>query len=104
MGPGVKISRTQGASVTRADPRHATAVRKLKLAVEEAKIELTRAEETSLALPSAFEIEGSPVDVDLTRRAFRRRSLLSPLEVARDGEIESAVCSAGRGPKLPLTT
>jgi hypothetical protein len=31
-------------------------------------------------------VEDNPVDVDLTRRAFRRRSLLSPLEVARDGE------------------
>jgi CheY-like chemotaxis protein len=31
-------------------------------------------------------IEDNPIDVDLTRRAFKRRSLLSPLEVARDGE------------------
>src|SRR3712207_2079499 len=31
-------------------------------------------------------VEDNPVDVDLTRRAFRRRSLLSPLQVARDGE------------------
>lgn len=31
-------------------------------------------------------VEDNPVDVDLTRRAFRRRSLLSPLLVARDGE------------------
>ena len=31
-------------------------------------------------------VEDNPVDVDLTRRAFKRRSLLSPLQVARDGE------------------
>ena len=31
-------------------------------------------------------VEDNPIDVDLTRRAFRRRSLLSPLHVARDGE------------------
>lgn len=31
-------------------------------------------------------VEDNPVDVDLTRRAFKRRSLLSPLHVARDGE------------------
>jgi hypothetical protein len=31
-------------------------------------------------------VEDNPVDVDLTRRAFKRRSLLSPLEVAWDGE------------------
>ena len=43
-----ELGRTQGAIVSRADPKHAAAVRKLKLAVEEAKIELTRAEEASL--------------------------------------------------------
>jgi CheY-like chemotaxis protein len=31
-------------------------------------------------------VEDNPVDIDLTRRAFKRRSLLSPLQVARDGE------------------
>ena len=31
-------------------------------------------------------VEDNPVDVDLTRRAFKRRGLLSPLQVARDGE------------------
>ena len=31
-------------------------------------------------------VEDNPVDIDLTRRAFKRRSLLSPLEIARDGE------------------
>ena len=30
-------------------------------------------------------VEDNPVDIDLTRRAFKRRSLLSPLDVARDG-------------------
>lgn len=31
-------------------------------------------------------VEDNPVDIDLTRRAFKRRGLLSPLQVARDGE------------------
>lgn len=31
-------------------------------------------------------VEDRPVDIDLTRRAFQRRNLLNPLEVARDGE------------------
>ena len=31
-------------------------------------------------------IEDNPMDVDLTRRAFARRRLVNPLEVARDGE------------------
>jgi len=39
-------------------------------------------------------VEDNPVDVDLTRRAFRRRSLLSPLQVARDGEDALAQIAA----------
>lgn len=31
-------------------------------------------------------VEDNPVDVDLTRRAFARRKLANPIEVARDGE------------------
>src|SRR5512141_595267 len=30
-------------------------------------------------------IEDNPMDVDLTRRAFARRKLVNPLEIARDG-------------------
>ena len=31
-------------------------------------------------------VEDNPVDVDLTRRAFAKRKLTNPLQVARDGE------------------
>lgn len=31
-------------------------------------------------------IEDNPMDVDLTRRAFAKRNISNPLEVARDGE------------------
>jgi hypothetical protein len=31
-------------------------------------------------------VEDNPVDVDLTLRAFSRRKLVNPIEVARDGE------------------
>ncbi len=31
-------------------------------------------------------VEDNPLDVDLTLRAFRRRKLINPIEVARDGE------------------
>jgi molecular chaperone DnaK len=74
-----ELARTQGATVSRADPKHAAAVRKLKLAVEEAKIELTRAEESTLSLPSAFEVDGSPVDVDLTIPRSTLEDLCAPL-------------------------
>lgn len=33
-----------------------------------------------------FLVEDNPVDVDLTLRAFARRKLANPVEVARDGE------------------
>jgi CheY-like chemotaxis protein len=36
--------------------------------------------------PPILLVEDNPVDVDLTRRAFARRKLLNPVEVARDGE------------------
>jgi hypothetical protein len=33
-----------------------------------------------------FLVEDNPVDVDLTRRAFSRRKVVHPIQVARDGE------------------
>lgn len=48
-------------------------------------------------------VEDNPVDVDLTLRAFRRRKLVNPIEVARDGDEALAWMErwAG-GEKLPL--
>ena len=31
-------------------------------------------------------VEDNPLDLDLTRRAFARRELANPLQVARDGQ------------------
>lgn len=31
-------------------------------------------------------VEDNPMDVDLTRRAFARRRIINPIEIARDGE------------------
>jgi CheY-like chemotaxis protein len=36
-------------------------------------------------------IEDNPMDIDLTRRAFSRRRLANPIEVAQDGEEAMAV-------------
>jgi CheY-like chemotaxis protein len=41
---------------------------------------------TSSTLPPILLVEDSPVDVDLTLRAFARRKLANPVQVARDGE------------------
>ena len=74
-----ELGRTEGVTIARSDPKHAAAIRKLKLAVEEAKIELTRAAETSLALPAAFEVDGSPIDVDLVIARSTLDGLCAPL-------------------------
>ncbi|XXX75380.1 Hsp70 family protein [Sorangium sp. So ce134] len=74
-----EIARAQGVTVSRADPRHAAALRKLKLAVEEVKIELTRAEEAALAIPGAFEVDGAPVDVDLVLGRSTLDALCAPI-------------------------
>jgi molecular chaperone DnaK len=79
------LERTQGVTVRRSDARHAAALRKLKLAVEEVKIELTRAEEASLALPAAFEVDGKPVDVDVV---IHRRTLETACAALVDRSIE----------------
>lgn len=36
--------------------------------------------------PPILLVEDNPMDVDLALRAFRRRRLMNPIEVARDGE------------------
>jgi molecular chaperone DnaK len=74
-----EIGRANGITLSRADTRHAASIRKLKLAVEEAKIELTRATEASLALPGAFEIDGAPLDVDLVLTRATLEGLCAPL-------------------------
>lgn len=40
---------------------------------------------THLPLRPILLVEDNPMDVDLTRRAFAKRNILNPLEVARDG-------------------
>lgn len=48
-------------------------------------------------------IEDNPMDEDLTRRAFIRRKVINPLEVARDGEEALAYLSRWEaGDPLPV--
>jgi CheY-like chemotaxis protein len=48
-------------------------------------------------------IEDNPMDVDLTRRAFAKRKLVNPVQVARDGEEALAHLSRWEaGEPLPL--
>ena len=48
-------------------------------------------------------VEDNPMDVDLTLRAFSRRKLVNPIEVARDGEEALAYFKRwDEGDKLPV--
>jgi molecular chaperone DnaK len=73
------LERSRGVAIDRADPAHAVALRKLRHAAEEAKIELARAAEAVLALPELFDLPSGPVDVDVvvTREILNR--LAAPL-------------------------
>ena len=73
------ISREQGVSLTRADPKLGASMRRLKAAVEEAKIELTRASEATIVVPGAFDVDGRSVDVDLTLDRATMDGLCAPL-------------------------
>ncbi|MDC0674154.1 Hsp70 family protein [Nannocystis radixulma] len=54
-----------GVVITRADPAQAGAVRKIKLAAEEAKIELSRVESASITVPG-LAVGGTSYDLDVT--------------------------------------
>jgi molecular chaperone DnaK len=68
-----QIEREHQVKLSRAEPAHAAAVRKIKLAAEEAKIELSRVEETTITVPGlqvgdrAFDL-----DVALDRTTLER--------------------------------
>lgn len=74
-----RIAAERGVSITRADPARAAGLRKLKLAAEEAKIELSRASEAPIAVPGAFEADGGPIDVDLVLTRAELDGIAAPL-------------------------
>ncbi len=59
-----RLERKDGIKLSRAEPTHAATIRKIKLAAEEAKIELSRVEETSIAVPG-LRVGDTDFDVDL---------------------------------------
>jgi molecular chaperone DnaK len=76
-----EIARSGGPALSRSDPAHAPAIRRLKLAAEEAKIELTRADGANLALPAPLEVAGldDPIEVDLALARATLEELCLPL-------------------------
>jgi molecular chaperone DnaK len=67
-----------GIVIDRAEPRHAAALRRLSLAAEEAKIELTRAHEASIEL-TGLDIGGENVDVDVVVTRGEYETAIGPL-------------------------
>jgi molecular chaperone DnaK len=60
-----QLERREGVAISRANPAHAEAVRTLKQAAEEVKIELSRSGEAVLVPAGALVIDGDEIDVEL---------------------------------------
>src|SRR5262245_48159730 len=69
----------QGHKVDRSDPRYAIGLRVLRSAAEQAKIDLTRREDTETSVASAFEIDGKTVDVDLVLERAVLEQFVAPV-------------------------
>lgn len=74
-----ELGRRTGATFSRSEPKLAAAMRKLKLAAEEAKVELSRAAEAALTLPALFETDGQAVDLDVVLTRAALEALSAPL-------------------------
>ena len=74
-----EIGQAEGVPLSRSEPRHAPAIRKLKLAAEEAKIELTRSASAEISLPEWLEVEGRMLEVQLTLDQPRLEALTAKL-------------------------
>ncbi|MBI5545256.1 MAG: Hsp70 family protein [Deltaproteobacteria bacterium] len=86
-------------ALTRGNPKYLRAVARLKAACEEAKIELSRKERTTLCLPELCpDADGTPVDVDLELTRGGYEQLILPA-VQRTVEIcRSLLARQGLGP------
>jgi molecular chaperone DnaK len=73
-----QIAADSGVTITRADPSHATALRRLRAAAEEAKIELTRAREAEIAI-AGLEVGGRTIEVALVLDRGTLERLVEPL-------------------------
>jgi molecular chaperone DnaK len=67
-----RIREEHGVNLARADPSHGAALRRLRVAAEDAKIELTRAREAEIAV-AGLEVGGRNLDVALLLDRARRR-------------------------------
>ncbi|MCG8419903.1 MAG: Hsp70 family protein [Proteobacteria bacterium] len=68
-----------GISLNRDNPDHKGALRALKQAAEEAKIELSRAEESVISLPAPIEIDGREIDPELSLARVTVEQICTPV-------------------------
>ncbi|HNF97082.1 MAG TPA: Hsp70 family protein [Pseudomonadota bacterium] len=81
-----QVSRQEGIKVSRADAKWASAIRKLKHAAEEAKIELTRSDSADISVPEFIEHDGRTIEVMATLDRSQLEQLTAPL-VLRSIEV-----------------
>jgi molecular chaperone DnaK len=75
IGP---VSAETGVTISRADPAHARALRRLRAAAEDAKIELSRAREAEISIPD-LDVGGKSVAVSLLLDRPTLEKLIEPL-------------------------
>ena len=78
---------------SRKNPEHAAALRALRLAAEDAKIELSRSERAQVTLAQPLAIDGQEVDVDLELTRATVERLVTPL-VDRAIDVCARLCTA----------
>ncbi|MEM9553584.1 MAG: Hsp70 family protein [Acidobacteriota bacterium] len=74
-----RLAESEGVSLSRREPRHRGALRLMTLAAEEAKIELTRAEATSIGGGLELELDDDLIELDLSLDRDTLESLAAPL-------------------------
>ncbi len=74
-----RLATEEGVQLRREDPSHRQALRQLALAVEEAKIELTRVEQTTIGGAMPLEVDDELVDLDITLDRATLETLCAPV-------------------------
>ncbi|MBK9031909.1 MAG: Hsp70 family protein [Myxococcales bacterium] len=80
------LAQATGVALERRNPAHGPALRLLRLAAEEAKIELSRSASAQVTLARPLEVDGREVEVDLTLTRATVETLTAPL-VERSLEV-----------------
>jgi molecular chaperone DnaK len=87
-----------GGRLRRSEPGHAAALRALRLAAEDAKIELSRADTAQVVLPAPLAVDGEELEVDVELGRAEVEAACAPL-IDRSIDVCLRLCEAhGLGP------